>query len=153
MLRFSLSLLVACLACLAARADSQQVVLVVVGAPGSDEYDRQFRQWAAGWEKASQQAGARFAQIGQEATSDRADRQLVQEQLESLRADPADTLFIVLIGHGTFDGREAKFNLRGPDVSAREMAEWLAGVWRPHGRGELRVVERRLSTICPRRTA
>jgi hypothetical protein len=40
-------------------------------------------------------------------------------------------LWLVLIGHGTFDGREAKFNLRGPDVSEAELAEWLRPVTRP----------------------
>jgi len=33
---------------------------------------------------------------------------------------PADVALIVLIGHGTFDGRDAKFNLVGPDLAARE---------------------------------
>jgi len=37
----------------------------------------------------------------------------------------------VLIGHGTFDGKEAKFNLRGPDLSAAELADWLKPVRRP----------------------
>ena len=32
----------------------------------------------------------------------------------------------MLIGHGTFDGKDAKFNLRGPDVSDEELAQWLA---------------------------
>ena len=36
-------------------------------------------------------------------------------------ADPLDRP--VLIGHGTFDGKEAKFNLRGPDFSATELAD------------------------------
>jgi hypothetical protein len=36
-----------------------------------------------------------------------------------------------MIGHGTHDGREAKFNLRGPDVSDAELAEWLAPCKRP----------------------
>src|SRR5262249_53253088 len=40
-------------------------------------------------------------------------------------------LWIVLIGHGTFDGREAKFNLRGPDLTEVELAEWLAPLKRP----------------------
>ena len=31
-----------------------------------------------------------------------------------------NVLFIFLIGHGTFDGKEAKFNLVGPDLSAGE---------------------------------
>ena len=46
-------------------------------------------------------------------------------------AQPARPLWIVLIGHGTFDGREAKFNLRGPDVTDLELAEWLAPIKRP----------------------
>jgi hypothetical protein len=34
-----------------------------------------------------------------------------------------DTLLLVLLGHGTYDGVDAKFNLVGPDLSA---AEWKA---------------------------
>src|SRR5213076_1421481 len=35
------------------------------------------------------------------------------------------------LGHGTFDRRSAKFNLRGADLSADELAKWLAPVHRP----------------------
>jgi len=34
-------------------------------------------------------------------------------------------LWIVLLGHGTFDGRDAKFNLRGSDFSSGQLVEWL----------------------------
>jgi hypothetical protein len=34
-----------------------------------------------------------------------------------------DTLIVVLLGHGTFDGADAKFNLVGPDLTA---ADWKA---------------------------
>ena len=37
----------------------------------------------------------------------------------------------MLIGHGTYDGREAKFNLRGPDVTDVELGQWLAPFKRP----------------------
>jgi len=37
----------------------------------------------------------------------------------------------VLIGHGSFDGKEARFNLRGPDVSATDLALWLQPFRRP----------------------
>lgn len=37
-------------------------------------------------------------------------------------------LLVVLIGHGTFDGVDAKFNLVGPDLEAGEWAELLAGL-------------------------
>jgi hypothetical protein len=40
-------------------------------------------------------------------------------------------VWLVLIGHGTFDGRQAKFNLRGPDVTPEELAEWCAPVHGP----------------------
>ncbi len=38
-----------------------------------------------------------------------------------------EPLWIVLIGHGTYDGRQAKFNLRGPDLTAEQLAQWLSG--------------------------
>lgn len=34
-------------------------------------------------------------------------------------------LWIVLIGHGTFDGKVAKFNLVGPDLSPADLHAWL----------------------------
>src|SRR4029453_11869458 len=39
-----------------------------------------------------------------------------------------DLLMVVLIGHGTFDGADAKFNLVGPDLTARDWKGLLDGV-------------------------
>ena len=39
-----------------------------------------------------------------------------------------DLLLIVLIGHGTFDGVDAKFNLVGADLESAQWAELLAGL-------------------------
>jgi hypothetical protein len=39
-----------------------------------------------------------------------------------------DTLLVVLIGHGTFDGIDAKFNLVGPDLTARDWKSLFTGV-------------------------
>jgi len=49
----------------------------------------------------------------------------VRKTLDSLRArmKAEDVLLILLIGHGSFDGTEAKFNLVGPDLTS---AEWRA---------------------------
>src|SRR5262249_62390849 len=33
-----------------------------------------------------------------------------------------DTLVVTLIGHGTYDGQDYKFNLQGPDITATELA-------------------------------
>jgi len=46
-------------------------------------------------------------------------------------ARPAGELWLVLIGHGTFDGRSANFNLRGPDISADDLAAVLKPATRP----------------------
>ena len=40
-------------------------------------------------------------------------------------------LWLVLIGHGTFDGRQAKFNLRGPDVDCGRTGRVVPGRSRP----------------------
>ena len=38
------------------------------------------------------------------------------------------TLLVVLIGHGSFDTQQAKFNLIGPDLTAKDYAQLLAGL-------------------------
>jgi hypothetical protein len=39
-----------------------------------------------------------------------------------------DFVLVVLLGHGTYDGEVAKFNLVGPDMTATDWTEVLAGV-------------------------
>jgi len=39
-----------------------------------------------------------------------------------------DFVFVVLIGHGTYDGDVAKFNLVGPDLTAKDWTDMMAGV-------------------------
>ena len=57
----------------------------------------------------------------------RASRDGVRQAIERLseRMDADDVLHVVLMGHGSFDGVEAKFNLVGPDLDAREWSAWL----------------------------
>ena len=44
------------------------------------------------------------------------------------RVTGSDTLLLVLLGHGTYDGIDAKFNLVGPDLSAAEWKDALDGL-------------------------
>jgi hypothetical protein len=107
-------------------------ILVVVGAPGAPEYADQFQQWAAQWQTAAAKAGAESIAIGVANPGGSTDRERLRAVLAEKGAAPGkEPLWIVLIGHGTFDGREAKFNLRGPDVTDLELAEWLAPLKRP----------------------
>jgi hypothetical protein len=43
----------------------------------------------------------------------------------SREAKPDDALVVMLVGHGAFDGVEYKINLKGPDLSAAELASLL----------------------------
>jgi hypothetical protein len=108
-----------------------QTVIVVTGAPGSVEYGERFVTWADQWTQACEQAEVDCIEIGVRAT-EASDR----DTLKTLLADPAirqgqDPLWLVLVGHGTFDGRSAKFNLRGPDVTDQDLGQWLLPVTRP----------------------
>jgi hypothetical protein len=42
-------------------------VIVVVGAPGNEEYGQKFSQWADNWEAAANEARAKFVRIGHRA--------------------------------------------------------------------------------------
>jgi hypothetical protein len=125
------ALLAMCLCVTAARAEDRPCVLIVVGAPGTPEYESQFRQWADLWQVATVKASAESIRIGQNEESDLTDRERLHSILVEKSASGREPLWIVLIGHGTYDGREAKFNLRGPDVTDVELAEWLSSVKRP----------------------
>jgi hypothetical protein len=106
-------------------------VLLVVGAPGNDEYATNFLQQAARWEAASAQGGARLVTVGLKPCALTNDYDLLKQTLADEPKDSLSKLWLVLIGHGTFDGQEAQFNLRGPDISASELAKWLKPFHRP----------------------
>lgn len=113
-------------------ADDCATVLVVVGAEGSEEYGKQFRQWAGRWREAAARGGARYLTVGLEPPGETSDRDLLKRHLhEQVAAGGREPLWLVFIGHGTFDGKTARFNLRGPDVAAGELAAWLTPLERP----------------------
>jgi hypothetical protein len=129
-LRASVALLA--LSAVAAAADEPRpAVLVVVGAAGTSEYGEQFRQWAGRWEAAAKQAQAEFAAIGLDKPGEKSDRDWLVERLAALQSESTETMWLVLIGHGTFDGKTARFNLRGPDFTAANLAGWLKDFQRP----------------------
>jgi hypothetical protein len=106
-------------------------VIAVVGAPGETEYADAFATQAEQWTKTTAKAGAKLVLLGLEAATTPTDRERLQQALAAEAKEGPAELWIVLLGHGTFDGKEAKFNLRGTDVSAPELAEWLKPFKRP----------------------
>ncbi|HSV98772.1 MAG TPA: hypothetical protein VLI39_01265 [Sedimentisphaerales bacterium] len=106
-------------------------MIVVVGAAGTPEYAPQFVRWADLWKEACARGNAEFIGIGLDPSENASDRANLQETLAKQARQSAAPLWLVLIGHGTFDGRIARFNLRGPDVSAGDLADWLKPMDRP----------------------
>jgi hypothetical protein len=118
---------------LAARADtlSSATVLIVVGAPGDSEYASNFTHQATLWQKACTQGECRHITLGLEPNAQTNDYERLKQALESEPKEGGAQFWLVLIGHGTFDGKEARFNLRGPDVTASDLALWLKPFHRP----------------------
>ena len=109
---------------------NQPTVLIVVGAGGEEEYSEQFAKWAGLWKATAQRGGARAVTIG----LDHANTNVLADFKRTLTQESTDgpaELWIVLLGHGTFDGKEAKFNLRGDDLTISGLGEWLKPIQRP----------------------
>jgi hypothetical protein len=111
-------------------AKEEQSVVIAVGAAGGEEYAGTFAEWAGHWQTAAQTGGARITTVG--LTAEEPDS--AQKLQKALAAEPRESnepLWLVLLGHGTATGGVAKFNLRGTDVTAVEVAEWLKVFHRP----------------------
>jgi hypothetical protein len=112
-------------------------LLVITGVGGDDEHAAQFHQWATTIVDAAKARGgltdATITYLADKPEQDvtrirgRSTRENVEKAFADIaaRAQPADEVFIVLIGHGSFDGRQAAFNLPGPDLTAEDYARLL----------------------------
>ena len=105
--------------------------LIVSGASGGAEYAERHDRWRSTLVAAlRRQDGFRddhLLVLAETAGSGvgRASREGVRRAIGELREqmDDRSVLFVVLFGHGSYDGYEAKFNLVGPDLSA---VDWAA---------------------------
>jgi hypothetical protein len=82
------------------------------------------------WKRAGTNGGFKISIIG-ENKEDTNDCSHLLSALTNEVKQSSEELWLVLIGHGTFDGRSAKFNLRGPDISADQLAAALKPCQRP----------------------
>ena len=117
------------------RPPTPPTVIVVTGAAGEEEFGKQFTVWSDAWRKAGNLGGARIVSIGATNATNAAagltDRDRLQQTLAAEAKQTDGDLWLVLLGHGTFDGKEAKFNLVGPDLAVSDLADWLQPVRRP----------------------
>ena len=105
-------------------------LIVAVGAAGEDTFGTEFAAWSETWTQAAARAGASISVVGTKADSTN-DLAELSALLAAEPKDGASDLWLVLLGHGTFAAGEAKFNLRGPDLSATNLVQQLQPFTRP----------------------
>jgi hypothetical protein len=105
------------------RADT--FYFTVAGLGGEAEYDARFSGWAKDVDKLLHEVEphAKIKTLyGAEATRANVEAYLREVAKE---AKPDDSLVLMMIGHGSYDEFDYKFNLPGPDLSASELASLL----------------------------
>jgi hypothetical protein len=108
----------------AASAGATTHCITIAGLGGEPDYEQRFGAWAQELD-----ATLRSAPDAQVETlfGPKARKESIKAVFETIakQAKPADSLVVVLLGHGTFDGTQYKINLPGPDLTAEEIASLL----------------------------
>jgi hypothetical protein len=115
-----LALLWVLMAALSAHASVYYVT--VAGLGGEPDYEQRFTANAKDLDKLFKASGSDahvYTLTGAQAT-----KAQLTETLASIARDakPGDDFVLMLIGHGSFDGENYKFNLVGPDITAADLA-------------------------------
>ena len=119
-MKFALVLATTCVLALPVHAATYYVI--VAGLGGEPDYEQRFTAAAKDLDRIFKSAGPNahvFTLTGAQATAS----QLTEMMNEVAReAKPDDDFALFLIGHGSFDGVDYKFNLVGPDMTASQIA-------------------------------
>ncbi len=101
-----------------ARSEDRSLI-ILRGVGGEERFDEHFGNLAQQWEAAAAASGLSAVRI------DRSGDGLSGRErfLESVQEAPAGPLWVVFIGHGAFDGREAKLQIEGPDLSEQDLVD------------------------------
>jgi hypothetical protein len=103
-------------------------LLVITGVPGDEEYTAKFAKWATTFiDAAKKNENVPEANITY-LSGPKATREGVTKAFGDVaaRVKTNDAVIVLLIGHGSFNGSDAAFNLPGPDLTVAEWARLLA---------------------------
>ena len=123
-----LILLLASIVCAQKSGDPNKFAIIINGAGGEAVYGKQFEEWTG---QLSSVLSSRFGFDANKLTVLKgASAEDVKRTFTTIKTqlDANNVLFVFLIGHGSFDGKESKFNLVGPDLSASEYSALLSSL-------------------------
>ena len=97
----------------------QTHLLVITGVPGDEEHAAQFTKWATSFIDAAKKKDAVPDANITYLAGTQSTRGGVEKAFADLaaRVKPADGVVVLLLGHGSFNGTQAAFNLPGPDLA------------------------------------
>lgn len=103
-------------------------VVIIEGLGGESRYTEQFSEQIAAIESAAQSLTT--SERIRVFRADEASRDAVLQFFEKLKSQIADDdqLALYLIGHGSYDDYEYKFNIQGPDLTGEDLAGMLDGM-------------------------
>ena len=112
------------------KVDPNKYALIINGPGGEPAYAKQFGEWTTQLSKVLAERFGFGNQNVKVLTEKDATAEEVKRTFATLKAqlDANNVLFVFLIGHGSYDGKEAKFNLVGPDLSATEYNAMLSAL-------------------------
>lgn len=114
----------------AAPSEQSERILIVVGAAGQEQYEQRFANWVKNWRQIAAHKQAELTVIGESIDARFSDLKLLKKELQRDTHKTTAT-WLILIGHGTFDGKTARFNLRGPDVTADQLSRLCDSIKHP----------------------
>jgi hypothetical protein len=111
---------------LALSAPAASFYVTIAGLGGEPDYDQRFKMWADDIGSSLKSAGGDAHAITLLAPT----REQIRARMAEVarQAKPADSLVLMLIGHGTYDGTDYKFNIPGPDITGAELGSLLDAV-------------------------
>ena len=129
--------LAACLLALPVTALAEtRWVVIVSGASGGEKYAEQMKTWRADLQSALvdrygfKAEHVRVLVDETVKTGEAANAANVRKVFSEIKGKGAkdDFVLVVLLGHGTYDGDVAKFNLVGPDLTEKDWTDLLSGI-------------------------
>jgi len=97
--------------------------LTISGLGGEPDYDQRYKSWANDVDSSLKKAGGDSNVITMVAPTIEQIRARFGELASKVK--PTDAFVLMLIGHGSFDGVDYKFNIPGPDITGAELAVLL----------------------------
>src|ERR1035438_2061588 len=111
------------LLCSAVSLPASTFYLTISGLGGEPDYVQRFKMWATDIDGSLKKAGGDSNVVTMVAPT----REQIRARFTQLAAEvkPADAFVLMLIGHGTYDGVDYKFNIPGADITGAEFSGLL----------------------------